>query len=31
VDADPTLGRSPDLARAVQARWGERLSLVGVG
>jgi ATP-dependent DNA helicase RecG len=31
VRRDPQLGRSPDLARAVRARWGDRLSLVGVG
>jgi ATP-dependent DNA helicase RecG len=31
VRRDPQLRRSPDLARAVQARWGDRLSLVGVG
>jgi len=28
---DPTLGSEPALARCVAARWGERLSLVGVG
>jgi ATP-dependent DNA helicase RecG len=28
---DPQLRRSPDVARAVRARWGDRLSLVGVG
>jgi ATP-dependent DNA helicase RecG len=28
---DPGLGRSPDLVRAVQSRWGERLALVDVG
>lgn len=28
---DPTLRSSPALVRAVAARWGERLSLVGVG
>jgi ATP-dependent DNA helicase RecG len=31
VRRDPQLRRSPDLARAVRARWGDRLSLVGVG
>jgi ATP-dependent DNA helicase RecG len=31
VRGDPGLRRSPELARAVQARWGERLSLMGVG
>ena len=28
---DPLLRRAPALARAVAARWGERLALVGVG
>jgi ATP-dependent DNA helicase RecG len=31
VRRDPGLQRSPDLARAVETRWGERLALVGVG
>jgi ATP-dependent DNA helicase RecG len=31
VRRDPQLRSSPELARAVQSRWGERLSLVGVG
>jgi ATP-dependent DNA helicase RecG len=31
VRRDPQLGASPDLALAVRARWGDRLSLVGVG
>jgi ATP-dependent DNA helicase RecG len=31
VRRDPRLRRSPDLARAVRARWGDRRSLVGVG
>ena len=31
VRADPTLGGDPGLARAVDARWGSRLSLLGVG
>jgi ATP-dependent DNA helicase RecG len=31
VRRDPQLRRSPDLARAVGVRWGDRLSLVGVG
>jgi ATP-dependent DNA helicase RecG len=31
VRSDPRLARSPELARAVQARWGDRLALVGVG
>jgi len=31
VRRDPTLQRSPALARSVQRRWGERLALVGVG
>jgi len=31
VRRDPRLSRSPALARAVQARWGERLRLSGVG
>jgi ATP-dependent DNA helicase RecG len=30
VRRDPQLRSAPDLARAVQARWGDRLSLVGV-
>jgi ATP-dependent DNA helicase RecG len=31
IRSDPRLQRSPELARAVQARWGERLALVDVG
>ena len=31
VRRDPSLRSSPSLARAVRARWGDRLSLVGVG
>ena len=31
VRRDPQLRSSPGLARAVQSRWGDRLSLVGVG
>jgi hypothetical protein len=31
VRRDPGLARAPDLARAVETRWGERLALVGVG
>ena len=31
VRRDPHLRSSPGLARAVQSRWGDRLSLVGVG
>jgi ATP-dependent DNA helicase RecG len=31
VRRDPRLQANPELARAVQARWGDRLSLVGVG
>ncbi len=31
VRRDPRLRSSPELARAVQSRWGDRLSLVGVG
>jgi ATP-dependent DNA helicase RecG len=31
VRQDPRLRRAPDLARAVEMRWGERLALVGVG
>jgi ATP-dependent DNA helicase RecG len=31
VRDDPGLVRAPDLARAVKLRWGERLTLVGVG
>jgi ATP-dependent DNA helicase RecG len=31
VRRDPRLRAQPALARAVQARWGERLSLIGVG
>ncbi|MEE9609429.1 MAG: ATP-dependent DNA helicase RecG, partial [Myxococcota bacterium] len=31
VRDDPSLRGTPGLARAVRARWGERLSLVGVG
>jgi ATP-dependent DNA helicase RecG len=31
VRRDPRLARAPDLARAVETRWGERLALVGVG
>jgi len=31
VDSDPGLRRSPALARSVRTRWGDRLSLVGVG
>ena len=31
VRLDPELRRSPALARAVKARWGERLRLSGVG
>jgi ATP-dependent DNA helicase RecG len=30
VRSDPQLRGAPDLARAVQARWGDRLSLAGV-
>jgi ATP-dependent DNA helicase RecG len=29
--ADPGLRRSPALRQAVEARWGERLALAGVG
>jgi len=29
--ADPGLRRDPELLRAVEARWGERLALAGVG
>jgi ATP-dependent DNA helicase RecG len=28
---DPTLHHTPDLLRAIQTRWGDRLALVGVG
>ncbi|MEN8184260.1 MAG: ATP-dependent DNA helicase RecG, partial [Myxococcota bacterium] len=31
VRSDPGLGRSPELAKAVQSRWGDRLALVDVG
>jgi ATP-dependent DNA helicase RecG len=31
VRRDPGLARAPDLVRAVETRWGERLALVGVG
>jgi len=31
VQRDPGLARQPSLARAVQTRWGERISLFGVG
>ncbi len=31
VRRDPRLRGAPDLARAVETRWGERLALVGVG
>jgi ATP-dependent DNA helicase RecG len=31
VRADPSLHRTPGLAEAVRARWGERLALVDVG
>jgi ATP-dependent DNA helicase RecG len=31
VRRNPGLARTPDLARAVKLRWGERLALVGVG
>jgi len=31
VRRDPRLHEQPELARAVQARWGDRLSLVNVG
>jgi len=31
IRRDPWLRSSPELARAVQSRWGDRLSLVGVG
>jgi len=31
VRRDPRLAKAPDLARAVDTRWGERLALVGVG
>jgi ATP-dependent DNA helicase RecG len=31
VRRDPKLLRAPQLARAVETRWGERLALVGVG
>ena len=31
VRKDPTLHARSELARAVRARWGERLALVGVG
>jgi ATP-dependent DNA helicase RecG len=31
VRRDPGLRRSPDLARAVRSRWGERLALANVG
>ncbi len=31
VRRNPGLARTPDLARAVKMRWGERLALVGVG
>jgi ATP-dependent DNA helicase RecG len=31
VRRDSRLAKAPDLARAVETRWGERLALVGVG
>ena len=31
VRRNPGLARTPDLARAVHTRWGDRLALVGVG
>jgi ATP-dependent DNA helicase RecG len=31
VRRDPSLQRSPELARAVRSRWGERLAWVGIG
>jgi ATP-dependent DNA helicase RecG len=31
VRSDPELRRDPELLRAVEARWGDRLSLAGVG
>jgi len=31
VSRDPGLARSPALARAVRARWGDRLALAGIG
>jgi RecG-like helicase len=31
VRRDAKLLRTPELARAVETRWGERLALVGVG
>jgi len=31
VRRNPGLARTPDLARAVRTRWGDRLALVGVG
>ena len=31
VRRDPGLARSPELVRAVAARWGDRLALVGIG
>ncbi len=31
IRRDPELRSDPELARAVRSRWGERLSLVGVG
>jgi ATP-dependent DNA helicase RecG len=31
VRSDPGLARSPELARAVKARWGDRLALVDIG
>ena len=31
VREDPRLRREPELARAVRARWGERLELAAIG
>ena len=31
VRRDPGLRRAPELLRAVQARWGDKLALAGVG
>ncbi|MBW2541739.1 MAG: DNA helicase RecG, partial [Deltaproteobacteria bacterium] len=31
IRRDPGLHADPELARAVKARWGDRLSLIGVG